>query len=289
MSSRTDMLVVGFDSAWTAGKSGAIAAVGRLAHGGFAELGLPRSANFREAESMLLQWQSEQSPTATLVMLDQPTIVHNPSGQRPVESIVCSAVSVRRGGMQPANTGRTEMFGADAPVQHFLRRFGGAADPLRPPADTAVYETYPVLSLIAFGWILPDATRPTGRLPKYNPERSKTFSQADWHFVCDKAAAEFAMRGLTILAAWLRDQSSRKPRKADQDQLDACLCLLVGIHLAEGHPCLVIGNMQTGYIIVPDSAQVRQELQTRCTSTGRIPSEWLRIISTGSVRQPRAG
>jgi predicted RNase H-like nuclease len=46
-----------------------------------------------------------------------------------VEHIVCSSVSARRGGMQPANTGREEMFGVSAPIWRFLNRFGGAVDP----------------------------------------------------------------------------------------------------------------------------------------------------------------
>jgi hypothetical protein len=56
--------------------------------------------------------------------------------------------------MQPANTAREEMFGKEAPVWPFLKRFGGPADPLEPIANTRVFETYPV---IALGWILPDS------------------------------------------------------------------------------------------------------------------------------------
>jgi predicted RNase H-like nuclease len=106
----------------------------------------------RRAEGVILKWQEECRPTATIVLIDQPTIVNNPTGQRPVENIVSSPISRRYGGIQPANSGREEMFGAEAPIWPFLRRFGGPENPLKPVADTRVFETYPVLALIELGW-----------------------------------------------------------------------------------------------------------------------------------------
>ena len=137
-------------------------------------LGSPQIVNYCEAEGTILKWQAEQKTVATIVLLDQPTIVKNAAGQRPVENIVGSPVSLRHGGMQPASTARKEMFGKDAPVWRFLMRFGGPANPLQPLAGTTVFETSPVLAIIALGWTLPDS-RPAGRLPKYNPERKKPF------------------------------------------------------------------------------------------------------------------
>lgn len=110
------MLLVGFDSAWTAHNCGAIVGVFHLANGKYREFGPPQFANFLQAEQMILKWQADRNPDATLVLLDQSTIVPNATGQRPVENIVCSAVSLRRGGMQPANTSRAGMFCANAPV-----------------------------------------------------------------------------------------------------------------------------------------------------------------------------
>ncbi len=125
-------LLVGFDSAWTITNKGAIVGVLYLDDGAFHELGLPRIAGYGEAEEVILQWQAKERPTATIVLLDQPTIVKNDDHQRPVEYIVGSPVSLRYGGMQPANTGKTKMFGEGAPVWRFLARFGGPADPLEP-------------------------------------------------------------------------------------------------------------------------------------------------------------
>jgi predicted RNase H-like nuclease len=116
------VLLVGFDSAWTPNNSGALAGLILLDTNSFEELGPPQIADYEEAEEIILQWQAEFRPDTTLILLDQPTIVTNPRGQRPVENIVGSAVSLRYGGVQPANTSRDDMFGASAPVWQFLKR-----------------------------------------------------------------------------------------------------------------------------------------------------------------------
>ena len=271
-------LLVGFDSAWTPTNAGALVGVLRSDDGTLHELGPPRIVDYREAESVILKWQAERVPTATIVLLDQPTIVKNASGQRPVENIVGSPVSLRYGGVQPASTARKEMFGKDAPVWSFLTRFGGPADPLGPVSDTRVFETYPVLAIIALGWTLPDA-RAGGRLPKYNPQRRKTFSHADWQHVCGLVTGAFRQRGLMEIVRWL-DGAARNasPRKGDQDGLDACLCLLVALYLAERKDCLMVGDRQTGYIVVPYGAGLHGELVDRCNLTGRAPPEWVRAF-----------
>ena len=271
-------LLVGFDSAWTPTNCGALVGALRTHDGMFQDLGAPQVVDYRQAERVILDWQAEHEPKTTIVMLDQPTIVNNATGQRPVENIVGSPVSLRYGGMQPANKARREMFGEEAPVWPFLTRFGGPADPLGPVAKTWVLETYPVLTIIALGWTLPDS-RALGRLPKYNPQRKKTFSILDWGHVCELASTAFRERGLTNIARWVNDTSQNPaPRKKDQDGLDACLCLLVALYLAEGKDCLMVGDQQTGYIVVPYGAGLRAELNGRCNRTGRVPSEWVRAF-----------
>jgi predicted RNase H-like nuclease len=226
-------LLVGFESAWTLTKSGAIVGVLQLDDGTFRELGSAQSANYLQAESVILQWQVDHVPAATIVLLDQPTIVNNAVGQRPVENLAGSAVSLRYGGMQPANTGRAQMFGKLAPMWSFLTRFGGPADPFEMVADTRVFETYPVLAMMALGWMLPDS-RAKGRLPKYNPARKKTFSNADWKHVCRLAADAFRERGLMRIVRWIESEAQNaSPNKSAQDGLDACLCLLVALDLAQ--------------------------------------------------------
>jgi predicted RNase H-like nuclease len=252
-------LLVGFDSAWTAHNSGGIVAALQLGDGSLIDLGNPRIANFEEAEHTILNWQTEQKPTATIILLDQPTIVSNAAGQRPVENIVGSPVGLRYGGIQPANIAKSSMFGVKAPIWPFLVRFGGPGDPMISMADTKVYETYPVLTMIALDWILPD-TRATGRLPKYNPKKKTQTFAYDWQFVCERVSSAFREYGLTQLLIWI-DEIGRKPapRKGDQDCLDACVCLLVAIHMAQGKNCLMIGDLENGYIVVPDSDVLQAE------------------------------
>jgi predicted RNase H-like nuclease len=268
-------LLVGFDSAWTPTKAGALVAVLRSEGGVCHELGPPRVLDYPQAEAAILKWQAEQEPTVTIILIDQPTIVENATGQRPVENIVASVVSRRRGAMQPASKSRKEMFGELAPIWPFLRRFGGAADPLKPFEETRVFETYPVLAIISLGWTLADS-RPAGRLPKYNP-KGKTFSEPDWQHVCTQASCAFCERGLVEIVRWI-DEAARRtsPRKCDQDGLDACLCLLVALYLAEQKDCLLVGDIQTGYIVAPYDAGLYEELGARCKKTCRAASDWVR-------------
>lgn len=273
-------LLVGFDSAWTAGNSGGL--IGTVCRGvdGYEDLGHPIPANFQKAERTIREWQDKHGPSETILLIDQPTVVGNMTGQRPVENLVASPVSRRHGGMQPANTARNGMFDADAPIWPFLQHFGGPTDPLYQAKDTQVFETYPVLTIIALGWTLPDA-RSTGRLPKYNPERP-TFSQEDWNHLCALTAGQFSKRGLENIAAWINSKSKLRPTKRDQDGLDACLCLLVAINFAEGKSCLVVGKHESGSIIVPYSSSLREELSARCVKTKRDPNAWVRTLDHGT-------
>jgi predicted RNase H-like nuclease len=281
-------LLIGFDSAWTAQNSGAIIGVLRSDDGTFCELGPPQIADYRLAQAAITAWQVEFAPEATIILLDQPTIVPNATGQRPVENIVGAIVGLRYGGMQPANTSKMAMFGAEAPIWPFLNWFDGTANPLEADASTNVFETYPVLTMIALNWTQPDLSpqgRPAGRLPKYNPERNKTFSLSDWQYVCGHASAAFSDRGLMEIVQWI-DGSALKapPRKCDQDGLDACICLLVALHLAEGKDCLMVGDLQTGYIVVPHSVELHTELDIRCNETGRVPSEWVQEFRLAAMQ-----
>lgn len=167
------------------------------------------------------------------------------------------------------------MFGPTAPVWEFLAEFGSAPHPFACGPGSQVFETYPVLALVAFGWLLPDS-RPTGRLPKYNPGRRSSFSLDDWRYACRTAADAFERDDLAGLAAWLRETAEcPKPTKRDQDQLDACLCLLVAVHVFLGREALIVGDMASGYMLVPHNPVLADELHARCRATNRDPDEWV--------------
>lgn len=272
-------LLVGFDSAWTPRNSGAIAAAFRHDDRSYVELGSPRAASFGDAERAIREWQIATGASRTVVLLDQPTVVRNARGQRPVEHIVSSPVCLRYGGVQPANTGKSEMFGVDAPVWSFLTSLDPVQDPRARDRPIRVLETYPVLAMIALGWMLPDRppnARRTGRLPKYNPERRRTFSLPDWQHVCDRSAVALRAHGLQRLAQWIEIAGqNQNPGKQLQDCVDACICLLVALHLADGGNALLVGNSSSGYMVVPDSITLREELEARCRVTGRPSCEWI--------------
>jgi len=269
------VLLVGFDSAWTVGNTGGLVAVLRSVDGTFVELGPPHSVRYPEAAETIQGWQSKLEPASTLILLDQPTIVRNATGQRPVEGIAGSPIGRHGGGMQPANTSKDDMFGPSAPVWGFLGAFGGAADPREPVRSTTVVETYPCLALIALDWLLPGAGV-IRRLPKYNPANRAKFSLEDWRFVCGRAGAELRSLGLMELPQWLDEMAElRAPRKADQDGLDACLCLIVALHLAELKKCLMVGDMSTGYIVVPCGDMLARELTERCPLAGYNAPDWV--------------
>jgi predicted RNase H-like nuclease len=272
-------LLVGFDSAWTRKKSGALAGAVREPCGGWTELGIPLKADFPTASQVIRGWIEEVAPDSVVVMLDQPTIVQNSKGQRPVENLVAGPVSRAYGGVQPANRGRVEMFGVDAPVWEFLDEFGGPADLLQSPTKSWVIETYPALALLSLGWALPDPKREF-RLPKYNPARRKTFRVQDWVHVCRTLGHDLWSSGLHDISDWLSDlEASEKPRKTDQDGVDACLCLAIGIRLIEGGRCLMVGDNRSGYILVPWSETLESQIEMRCEKTGRSARDWVRTIS----------
>ena len=146
------------------------------------------------------------------------------------------------------------------------------------------HQTYPVLAIIALGWTLADKERSAGRLPKYNPARRKTFAISDWAHVCRTTSMRLAAEGAPESAAWAQAAATKtKPTKSDQDQLDACICLMSALHLAKGRDALFVGCCATGYIIVPDSELLRNELESRCVELGRETTSWVRVFRLPSA------
>lgn len=69
--------------------------------------------------------------------------------------------------------------------------------------------------------------------------------------------AEFTLHGLRELANWLNIAAQMETScKADQDKVDACLCLIPGLRLLRGETCLMVGDLGTGYIVVPFNASL---------------------------------
>ncbi len=274
-------IFIGFDSAWADNPlaPGAICAVG-LEGGVPAVFHRPRLVSFSQALAFI---EEVRSPSGvTLVALDQPTLVPNATSMRPVERAAASLISWMGGGVQPANRGRTGMFCDAAPIWRFLAALGAEEDPERArgaPDGLFVMEVFPALALASLG---PDFF---GRLagPRYNPMRRKTFCARDWVRVADAAAAEARAFGCVELAEWCQEAGAlARPRKADQDMLDAALCVLIALRwrLRPRRDSLLLGDLTSGYMVLPVSEPVRERLSLAAARCG-VP-----VDQGGKVQPP---
>jgi predicted RNase H-like nuclease len=254
-------IYVGFDSAWTEKPKapGAICAVG-IENGGLARFHAPQLVSFDQALRFIRNVRSDKGNT--LVALDQPTVVPNLTSMRPVERVAASLVSWLGGGVQPSNRGRLGMFCNASPIWRFLTELEAKEDPEQARvAANGLYlmEVFPALALASLGAGF------FGRLggPRYNPDRRKTFRTGDWVRVAEAAALESHALGCEELAAWCRDAGRvAQPRKAHQDMMDSALCVLIALRwrLRPRGASLLLGDLTTGYMVLPVSPGVREYL-----------------------------
>ncbi len=254
-------VLIGFDSAWTDRTPGAICAAafdGKTA----VSFEAPRLAHFDDAAGFIEQVRSPDG--VTILALDQPTVVKNPTSMRPVERVAATLVSWLGGGVQPANRGKVGMFCDAAPIWPFLDGINAAVDPEAARTATAglhVMEVFPALALPSLH------TGFFGRhsAPKYNPARRKTYRLPDWQLVAQVAADRFTGFGCDEAATWCAERAAcTKPKKADQDQLDAMLCLLVAMmwRFAAREESMMLGTVADGYMVFPASPEVRERIST---------------------------
>lgn len=228
----------------------------------------PELAGFDHALAIIRDEQARSD--LCLVAIDQPTIVPNASGSRPVDKIAASLVSWLGGGVQPANRSKLGMFDDAAPIWHFKRRLGAVEDPetARTAAEGLfIAEVFPALALPSWDHQF------FGRLkgPRYNPARRKTFKLESWRAVVacvSRAGRTLGVEGHEDLCTHLCQLV--KPRKADQDRLDAVICALVGLHwlTSDRRKSVMIGDLESGYMIAPASPQVRDRLSAAAEVRG---------------------
>jgi predicted RNase H-like nuclease len=252
---------VGFDSAWTDNPKacGAICAI-CIKDGDPVRFHPPRLVSFCEARKFIQDVRCNDGHT--LVALDQPTIVPNLNGMRPVERVAASPIGWMGGGVQPSNRGKQGMFCDAAPIWRFLRALGAVDDPEQArTASNGLYlmEVFPALALpsLDVGFFKPL------RGAKYNPAR-KTFRLDHWIRVTDAAARTADSFGCDELAAWCRCAGKiAKPQKADQDELDAILCVLIALRwrLCPRDASLLLGDLEAGYMVLPVIPPVRGYLK----------------------------
>jgi predicted RNase H-like nuclease len=254
--------VVGFDSAWTdnAKAPGAVCAI-RCDHDGHLSSSDPQLASFDQAFDFIAAEQLKCD--VCIVALDQPTIVPNLGGMRPVDKVAASLISWLGGGVQPANRSKKGMFDDDAPIWRLKRRLSASDDAeAARSAEQGLFliEVFPALALPSL------EAAYFGRLvaPRYNPGNRRRFRLPDWTGVTSMVHRHATTLGLSSLATWASNASLiLNPRKSDQDKLDAAICALVGMlwRSKNRSETIMVGTAELGYMIAPASPEVRARLR----------------------------
>ena len=275
---------VGFDSAWGGNRMGAITwAIFEDNH--FVNSEPPRLVGFADAAQEIEELK--RNCDDVLIAIDQPIIVPNNFGVRPVDPVAHSLMDSLQSIGQFANRrdgGNASMFGDDAPVWLFAGTIGpqgysGRTDngdqrafvdyqAATIPSERAIHiiEVYPALSLPALQPMFMQHRRNGRRwAARYNPDRRRTFSLDDWRLVCETVgnyADHFHLQTLSDWAGEIRQLAA--PAKEHQDKVDAALCLIIALQWRRGRhidAMCVIGDLDTGYIVTPTSDDTRRILQ----------------------------
>lgn len=279
--SATPVIITGFDSAWTRSNRGALASFA-IEGGGVRTLIEPQPVAFDEAAQRIEQAERAAGDASVhLIMVDQPLIVPNEQGRRPVERVLYRVMGRAGGGVQPANRSRLAMFGDGAPLWELLEGLQGELDPWavhRGGEGRIVIEAFPALAVLG---LFPEL-HARRRAPKYNPDRKKTFSIDDWRGLCLSLAAIFRRLKVKDAERWCGAAARRAPRKSDQDALDALICVLVGMAWwAAPESVVVVGDLEHGYVVAPAHAALREEI-AQCGVAEEVP------VSVGPVRRSAA-
>ena len=251
--------LIGFDSAWSDNPKSPGAICALRIEGDRLAFHPPEPAGFERATRFIQALHAKGD--LTLVAIDQPTIVPNQTGMRPVERAIASIISWSGGGIQPAYRDKASMFGDNAPIWRLLTALPFTDDPETASGATHglfVIEVYPALALLSLDPAFMEAAK-CG--PRYNPAR-KTFRQTDWASVISATAREAVRLKLPDVVSWCETlDRATKPKKQTQDQLDSVLCLLIGVlWRRERAGCAIIGDRTSGYIVAPLADSVRERV-----------------------------
>lgn len=266
---QSSTIIFGFDSAWTdsPGAPGAICAIAFDAQGK-ADFHEPRLVSFSQALEFIDS--KRHGYAVSLVALDQPTIVPNATGSRPVDKVAGSLISFIGGGVQPASRSKRGMFCDDAPVWRFLTSLNAAQEPIAAQSAAQghfIVEVFPALALSA---LHPQFAERHGA-PKYNPKNRRKYRSQDWQAVAHITASTAERLGVVGLAAWAESMADLPdPRKADQDKLDASICALVGLIWRAGAAAssAMLGDLMSGYMVTPVSDATSKRLEAAALKRG---------------------
>ena len=235
---------VGFDSAWAGKKNGAICYAvfeGETP----VEVGLPLASDFFDAARMIEKLQGE-CDYEVLIAIDQPIIVPNASGPRPVDSVAKSFMGQLWSAAQYANRGESQikkdMFGDEAPVWKFISKIGPSEflgwttdrvenhdfvdfeAAMAATGQSRIIEVYPAMALPALESKFMQRRRSGRRYAaRYDPEKAN-FCWDDWRLVCETVESYAAKFHLQSLSQWASEMvkpwdSPQKPAKRHRTRL----------------------------------------------------------------------
>jgi predicted RNase H-like nuclease len=264
------------DSAWTRENRGAV--VSLITEDGKSQLDGPHTVSFDEALAHIQL--ANRGAELHALAIDQPLIVKNATRRRPVEDVVSHVMGKHGSAVQPANRSKQTMFGDGAPIWPFLTALEDMgfshdhrANDRAEARGSFFFEVYPALSNLGLFW--PFYTR--GMVPRYNPQR-RTFDPNDWQLLCSHVLS-FVERW-NVECDWLkRAMPLVSPSKREQDKLDAIICLCIAMSWTSGECGVVIGDFETGYIVVP-SHNALTELYRKHSAVHRVPF-WPQTVLQG--------
>ncbi len=253
---------VGFDSAWGGKQLGGIVSVS-FDNGEFDSWSRPEPASFECAARIIEKLRDKHN--YVLVALDQPTLVPNEKGMRPVEKVASSLICKLGSGVQPAFRSKSKLFGPNAPVWKFLNRIDARENPtVARGARRGLHliEVYPALALPA----LEPRIMSRRHAARYNPDK-KSFLLCDWKLVANTVARHAEEIGVPRLSQWARVAAGYdrvRVGKTLQDQLDAAICLIIALQWrrAPSNRVAVIGDGQHGYMVTSISIETKKILQS---------------------------
>ncbi len=162
------------------------------------------------------------------------------------------------------------MFGDKAPIWQFKEYLGAEDNPeLARNADSGLFliEVFPALALPGLHTSFADRHC----APKYNPKNRKKFRVSDWDNVVKAMAVTARGLGLEECSEWcMRFFTKTNPSKGHQDQLDSVVCAIIGyVWLAcERSDSLLLGDLESGYIVTPVSRETAGRLNTAANDQG---------------------
>ncbi|MCX8501196.1 MAG: DUF429 domain-containing protein [Alphaproteobacteria bacterium] len=252
--------IIGFDSAWSGIYKGGISAV-KIHDKTLVEFIAPELVSYEEALAFI---RKHMSPSGfNLIAIDQPTVVENMAGGRPVDYLIKKILDYLGGGLILANREST-FFNDNAPIWWFLSTLNSWGFIQKPEesrdckAGNYVIEVFPALSLLSFEGA-------QKRSLKYNPKK-KNFKSDDWNSVIQIIINESTKHQLSPIAKYceslrnLKFQTEQEGKKI-QDKIDSILCLITAIASrwnSEG--TVIVGDTQTGYMVTPCSEYIFSQL-----------------------------